>query len=51
MRKVLEFAAKHKIEPMTEIFPMKNANEAVARLRDNRARYRIVLRVSEDAFP
>ena len=32
------------MKPEVEVFPMSSANEAVARLRDNKARYRVVLK-------
>ncbi|MFT6398063.1 MAG: putative zinc-type alcohol dehydrogenase-like protein [Bradymonadia bacterium] len=40
---MLEFAARHGIEPQVEVFPMDKANEAIQHLRDGKARYRIVL--------
>ncbi|MBP0004313.1 MAG: NAD(P)-dependent alcohol dehydrogenase [Cyanobacteria bacterium SBC] len=40
---MLEFAARHGIEPITEHFPMSQVNEALDRLRAGKARYRIVL--------
>ena len=40
---MLEFCARHKIEPVTETFPMSKINEAFAHLRAGKARYRIVL--------
>jgi uncharacterized zinc-type alcohol dehydrogenase-like protein len=40
---MLAFAARHKVEPATEHFPMSRVNEALARLRAGHARYRIVL--------
>jgi D-arabinose 1-dehydrogenase-like Zn-dependent alcohol dehydrogenase len=43
LHRTLEFAARHNIRPLVEVYPMSAANEAVNRLRDNRARYRIVL--------
>jgi uncharacterized zinc-type alcohol dehydrogenase-like protein len=43
MRKMLAFAAEHKIRPMVEIIPMSRINEAIARIRQNKAHYRIVL--------
>lgn len=43
MRKMLAFAAEHKIQPMVEIMPMSLINEAIAKVRENKARYRIVL--------
>ncbi|MCU1294225.1 MAG: Alcohol dehydrogenase GroES domain protein [Bryobacterales bacterium] len=41
--KMLEFAGRHKVEPITESFPMSKANEALAHLEAGKARYRIVL--------
>lgn len=43
MNEMLEFAARHKILPQIETFPMSQINEAISRLRSNQARYRIVL--------
>jgi uncharacterized zinc-type alcohol dehydrogenase-like protein len=40
---MLEFAARHGIEPQTEHFPMSRINDALAHLRAGKARYRIVL--------
>ena len=40
---MLEFAARHKIAPQTEHFPMSRINEAFERLEAGKARYRIVL--------
>ncbi|HXG29440.1 MAG TPA: NAD(P)-dependent alcohol dehydrogenase [Nevskiales bacterium] len=40
---MLEFCARHRIAPVVEHFPMARANEAMARLREGKARYRIVL--------
>jgi len=40
---MLEFAARHGIEPKTEHFSMDKANEALDHLREGKARYRIVL--------
>jgi uncharacterized zinc-type alcohol dehydrogenase-like protein len=40
---MLDFAARHHIAPQTEHFPMSKINEAFARLRSGKARYRIVL--------
>ena len=39
----LDFAARHRITPQTEHFPMSRVNEAVRRLEAGKARYRIVL--------
>lgn len=40
---MLEFAARHKVAPTTEHFPMSKINEAFERLHEGKARYRIVL--------
>lgn len=41
--RMLEFAARHNIEPQVEMFPMSKVNEAIAHLKKGDARYRIVL--------
>ncbi|NRA19780.1 MAG: NAD(P)-dependent alcohol dehydrogenase [Oceanospirillaceae bacterium] len=41
---MLEFAALHKIEPVVEYFKFDQINEAIARLREGKAHYRIVLK-------
>jgi uncharacterized zinc-type alcohol dehydrogenase-like protein len=43
MAKMLDFAARHKIAPQTEHFPMSKINDAFAHLEAGKARYRIVL--------
>jgi uncharacterized zinc-type alcohol dehydrogenase-like protein len=43
-RRMLEFCARHSIEPVTEEFAMSDVNEAFQHLRDGKARYRIVLK-------
>jgi alcohol/geraniol dehydrogenase (NADP+) len=40
---MLDFAARHGIEPTTEFFPMSKANDAFEHLKSGKARYRIVL--------
>jgi uncharacterized zinc-type alcohol dehydrogenase-like protein len=40
---MLEFAARHKILPQTEHFPLDRINDAIAHLKAGKARYRIVL--------
>ncbi|WP_428386714.1 NADPH-dependent aldehyde reductase Ahr [Mucisphaera sp.] len=42
-RRMLDFAARHNIAPITETFPMKDINEAFDKLRNGSPRYRIVL--------
>jgi uncharacterized zinc-type alcohol dehydrogenase-like protein len=41
--RMLDFAARHQITPVTEIFPMNQVNDAMDRLRSGQAHYRIVL--------
>lgn len=41
---MLDFCARHGIEPVTEEFPMSQANEALDHLKAGKARYRIVLK-------
>ncbi|RME20079.1 MAG: NAD(P)-dependent alcohol dehydrogenase [Candidatus Zixiibacteriota bacterium] len=43
---MLEFAARHNIVAKTELMPLGQVNDALARLAENKARYRIVLKVS-----
>ena len=43
IRRMLEFAARHKVTPVTEHFPMDEVNDAMEHLRSGKARYRIVL--------
>ena len=43
MREMLAFARKHRIKPMVEQMPMSRINEAIEQIRNNKARYRIVL--------
>ncbi|QDU70403.1 NADPH-dependent aldehyde reductase Ahr [Mucisphaera calidilacus] len=40
---MLDFAARHGIEPMTERYPMAEINEAFEKLRSGSPRYRLVL--------
>ena len=42
--KMLDFAVRHGIEPMTETFAFSQINEALAHLEAGKARYRIVLK-------
>ena len=44
-RDMLEFAARHNIEAITEEFDLKDINEAFAHLQAGKARYRIVLKM------
>lgn len=43
-RRMLEFCSLHGIEPLTESFPMSEANSAFERLESGKPRYRIVLK-------
>jgi uncharacterized zinc-type alcohol dehydrogenase-like protein len=43
MREMLAFSAQHGIVPQVEVFPMREVNTALARLRRNDVRYRAVL--------
>ena len=43
MRDMLVFAEKHQITPLIELMPMSQVNEALQRVKENKARYRIVL--------
>lgn len=43
MDAMLEFAARHNIEPRVEHFPMSEVNAALQRLREGKPHYRIVL--------
>jgi alcohol/geraniol dehydrogenase (NADP+) len=43
MASMLDFAARHKIAPQVEHFPMSRANDAIHHLESGKARYRIVL--------
>ena len=42
--KMLDFAARHEIEPVVEVYPFSQVNEAMARLKSGKARYRIILK-------
>jgi uncharacterized zinc-type alcohol dehydrogenase-like protein len=44
MREMLEFAARHQIEAKTEVVPMSEVNSAITKVRNNMARYRMVLK-------
>ena len=43
MAQMLDFAARHRIAAITEIFPMARVNEALKHLAEGKARYRVVL--------
>ena len=42
--RMLDFCARHGIEPVVEMFPMSQVNEALDRLREGKIRYRAVLK-------
>jgi len=44
MREMLEFAARHDIKAKTDLMPMSEVNQAIAKLKENKARYRVVLK-------
>jgi len=41
---MLDFAARHDIKARTELMPMDQCNTAIARVRESKARYRMVLK-------
>jgi D-arabinose 1-dehydrogenase-like Zn-dependent alcohol dehydrogenase len=43
MKHMLSFAQAHGIKPLIELMPMSKVNEAIERVKQNKARYRIVL--------
>ncbi|MFQ5451738.1 MAG: NAD(P)-dependent alcohol dehydrogenase [Nitrospinaceae bacterium] len=43
IKEMLAFAARHQIQAWTESFPMSAVNEGIDRVRNNQARYRVVL--------
>lgn len=43
MKTMLEFSQQHNIEPVVETFPMDQVNEALKKLKEGDARYRVVL--------
>jgi len=43
IREMLDFAARHGIKARTELLPMDQCNAAIAKVRENKARYRMVL--------
>ena len=49
IKTMLDFAARHNIEPVTEVFPFEEVNKALDRLREGKAHYRIVLKHQNQA--
>lgn len=45
IREMFEFAARHGIKAKTEVMPLDEANKAIEKVRQNKARYRMVLEV------
>lgn len=45
MNQMLAFAEKHRIAPKIEEMPLSSINEAIEKVRNNKARYRIVLKI------
>jgi uncharacterized zinc-type alcohol dehydrogenase-like protein len=43
MREMLSFAQEHSIMPKVELMPIAKVNEAIRKVKENKARYRIVL--------
>jgi uncharacterized zinc-type alcohol dehydrogenase-like protein len=41
---MLDFAARHQVEPITETFEFERVNEAMEKLRNGKPRYRLVLK-------
>ena len=48
---MLAFAAEHGVAPAVEVRPASEINAAIARVRDNAARYRMVLSFEEEEEP
>lgn len=46
IRNMLDFAARHGIRAQTEVMPLAEVNAAIAKVRHNKARYRMVLRTN-----
>lgn len=43
IREMLSFAARHGIQAQIEVLPMSDVNKAIAKVKENKARYRMVL--------
>lgn len=43
MRSMISFAHEHRITPMVELLPMSEVNEAIVKLKNKQARFRLVL--------
>lgn len=44
LRTLMKFAARAKVAPITELYPMSKINDALQHVRDGKARYRVVLK-------
>jgi uncharacterized zinc-type alcohol dehydrogenase-like protein len=44
IKRMLDFAALHKIEPVTQTYDFKDVNKAIKELREGKAHYRIILK-------
>lgn len=44
LRKLMKFAGRARVAPITEEFPMSQINEALKHVREGKARYRVVLK-------
>ncbi|MEB3312335.1 MAG: NAD(P)-dependent alcohol dehydrogenase [Snowella sp.] len=42
---MLEFAVRHQLEPVVEVYPIEQVNEAMEKLRNGKPRYRLVLKL------
>ena len=45
IRDMLDFAARHRIEPIVESYPLAEVNAALEKLRNGEPRYRLVLKM------
>jgi uncharacterized zinc-type alcohol dehydrogenase-like protein len=43
LREMIDVAARHGVKAQTERFPMAKVNEAIAKVKKNKVRYRAVL--------
>ena len=44
---MLAFAVEHNVRPQVEVMPLARINEALDRVRDGKARYRVVVEMPE----
>ena len=44
---MLAFAVEHDVRPQVEVMPLARINEALDRVRDGKARYRVVVEMPE----